>query len=130
MCASRRCTCRRNTTPIRRAGGVGAWLDAFWERARTKKPAKEDAAVINTIAMAATYSPDPGADRGIRLPFDLETCTLDEAVWARWLEQDPVTFIPRRIDAVRSLRRLYIDCGAKDDYNIQLGSRQVSRELT
>ena len=114
---------------IAKAGGVRAWLDAFWERARKTKPAKDDGAVINILAMAATYSPDPAAELRFRLPFDVETCALDEAVWRRWLDQDPVNFIPRHADAVRSLRLLYMDCGANDDYNIQLGSRQLSRRL-
>ena len=114
---------------LRKAGGLRAWLEAFWERARTKKPAREDGPIINIVAMAASYSPDPSAEMGIRLPFDLDTCALDEVVWRRWLERDPVSFIPRRLEAVRSLRLLYLDCGSRDDFNIQWGSRQLDRKL-
>lgn len=114
---------------IAKAGGVRVWLESFWQRARTTKPAGGDHPVIGTIAMAAAYSPDPSCEMGIRLPFDVATCALDEAVWRRWLEQDPVSFIPRHADAVRELRFLYMDCGSKDDFNIQWGSRQLSRKL-
>ena len=34
-----------------------------------------------TICMAATYDPDPDAPLGFHLPFDLQTCEVDEARW-------------------------------------------------
>jgi hypothetical protein len=115
---------------LRKAGGLRKWLEAFWERARTKKVESGDHPIINTVAMAAAYSPDPDREMGIALPFDLETGELDEAVWARWLERDPVRFLPPCADRLRGLRLLYMDCGTKDQFNIQWGSRQISRKLT
>lgn len=115
---------------IGRAGGVRAWLERFWEKARTRKPEDSDHPVINTIAMAAAYSPDPSREMGIALPFDAETCELDEAVWARWVERDPIEFGPRCATALRSLRLLYVDCGTKDQFNLVWGTRTLDRRLT
>ncbi len=114
---------------LREAGGVRAWLDAFWERARTRKVRGDDHPVINQIAMAAYYSPDPARECGIALPFDIRTLELDEAVWRRWLEQDPVNFLPPAADRLRALRLFYFDCGTKDQYNLQWGSRLLSKRL-
>ena len=115
---------------LREAGGLRLWLEAYWERGRTKKTRPEDGPVINTIAMAAAYSPDPTRELGVALPFDIETCELDAAVWRRWEERDPVEFAPRHADALRSLRLLYFDCGTKDQFNIHWGSRLLSKRLT
>lgn len=114
---------------LRKAGGLRAWLESFWEKARTKKVEPGDEAVINIVAMAAAYSPDPAREMGIALPFELETCELDETVWRRWLERDPMEFAPRCADALRSLLLLYLDCGTKDQFNLVWGARALDRRL-
>ena len=44
---------------------------------------------LMTLAMAATYDPDPGAFCGLRLPVDMATCDVIEERWANWLRWDP-----------------------------------------
>lgn len=87
--------------------------------------------VLGTLAMAATYDPDPAAPYGVRLPVDPHTCELDAAAWARWLAFDPLTMIdePACQDNLRSLRGLYIDVGARDQYMIHYGTRALVRRL-
>jgi hypothetical protein len=34
------------------------------------------------------------------------------------------------VEALKSLRALYLDAGLGDEYNLQLGARRLSRELT
>ena len=85
--------------------------------------------MLNVIAMAAAYSPRPGAPLGLELPFDLATARLREDVWARWLSHDPVRFVPRHLDAFRRLRSLFLDCGTRDEFNLRWGARMVVEAL-
>lgn len=87
--------------------------------------------VLMLLAMAATYDPDPAAYWGIRLPVDPHTCELDPAAWARWLAHDPLQIVtePAALANLRRLRYLYIDVGARDQYNIHYGARALIRRL-
>lgn len=112
-----------------KAGGAQAWFDEFLARARATRMKSEDHPVINTVAMAAAYSPAAGKPLGLELPFDLETGRLREDVFARWLEKDPVRFIPARMEAVRALRSFFLDCGTRDEFHLRWGARMVARSL-
>ncbi len=83
-------------------------------------------AAFSTYAMAAAYS--PGAD-GPELPFEIETGRLVDEVWQRWLQWDPVRMVPRHAEALRSMRRIYLDAGRRDEFFLDLGSQAVSSEL-
>ena len=91
----------------------------------------DDFHVLMTLAMAATYDPDPKGYKGIRLPVDLETCELDEERWAAWLAHDPVRMVHREdcLDNLRRLQGLYIDCGFKDQYHLHYGARRFTGTL-
>jgi enterochelin esterase family protein len=108
------------------AGGIEQWWQAF--EAKTKKR-RADIDVLNILAMAACYSPEPGAPLGLALPFDLHTCAIREDVWARWLGWDPVELVERHADALRSLRLLFIDCGMRDEFNLHFGARRLVQRL-
>lgn len=84
---------------------------------------------LMTIAMAATYDPDPQAPLGFHLPFDLETGEVLPERWKRWLRHDPVELVAAGNDALKSLRLLYIDCGSRDQYNLHHGSRILVSKL-
>lgn len=111
---------------VNRAGGLQHWWDAF--RAKVKKNG-EDFDALNMVAMSACYSPSPDGWMGIDLPVDLYTCKLKDAVWARWLEWDPVTLAPKHADNLRKLRYIYMDCGTRDEFNLQFGARILSQIL-
>jgi S-formylglutathione hydrolase FrmB len=111
---------------INAAGGLDAWWQAF--EAKPKKR-HSDTEVLNILAMAACYSPEPGAPLGLALPFDLDTCAIREDVWARWLAWDPVEMVERYADALRSLRLLFIDCGTRDEFNLHFGARRLVQRL-
>ncbi len=87
-------------------------------------------ATLNTLAMAAAYSPNPLARWGFDLPFDLETGARRPEVWAQWLAHDPLNLVAAHREALRSLRLLYLDCGLYDEYNLLYGARQLSQRLT
>ena len=93
------------------------------------KPTEAEGAVINLLAMAATYDPDPGAYLGVRLPVDLHTGELIPERWNNWLAWDPALLIERHADNLRRLKGIYIDCGDHDQFALHFGSRRVHREL-
>ena len=87
-------------------------------------------AVINVLAMAACYSPNPSAPLGFDLPFELETGELIPDVWSRWLAFDPLVAAARHADALKRLDLLHLECGLADEFHLQWAARRLSRELT
>lgn len=87
---------------------------------------------VGTLAYGMAYAPNPEAPDGFDMPIDLTTGALDEAVWARWLEHDPLRKLdkPAYADALRKLKLLYLDCGERDEFHLQVGARLFSRKLT
>jgi len=112
-----------------KAGGVAPWFAEFTQRARSTKMRGDDFPTLNTVAMAAAYSPEPGQPLGLALPFELETGRLREEVWARWLALDPVRFIPADPAPFQTLANVFIDCGTRDEANLRWGTRMVAKAL-
>ena len=105
-------------------------IERWWKNmeAATKRP---DGAgkVINALAMAASYDPDPAAFLGIRLPVTFDTCEIIEDRWANWLRHDPVVAAETLAPGLSKLKALYIDCGEKDQFNLLYGARRLTRLL-
>ena len=97
------------------------------------KPTEAEMAVINLVAMAASYDPAPPGDPdgylGIRLPVDLHTGELIAARWKNWLAWDPALLVDRHAEALRKLKAIYIDCGDHDQFALHFGARRVHRDL-
>ncbi len=112
-------------------GSISAFFTNY-ERS-LKKPSK-DFALLDIVAMAASYSPDAGksSPENMRLPFDPYTCEIVEDVWKEWLTFDPVSMIDQEIhqEALRSLELLYLDCGTADEYNLQFAHRIFSSKAS
>jgi S-formylglutathione hydrolase FrmB len=104
--------------------GYDGSYDAFWAdfRSRPAFAKRDDATLLNTYAMAACYSAG-------ELPFDLATGELKPDVWERWLAWDPVRLAETRVEALRGLRAVYIDCGKRDQYYLDLGAEAFRRQL-
>jgi S-formylglutathione hydrolase FrmB len=105
------------------------WLEEAHRRARETRLRGDDMAVLNVLAMAAHYSPDPGEPLGLALPFELPSGRLRPDVWARWLAEDPVRFVPGALDAYRKLRTVFLDCGTRDEFHLRWGTRMVAEAL-
>lgn len=115
---------------LKKHGGVEEFLKYFFSQPRPEKCSKDDFLALMTIAMATCYSPDPSLKNiWCQLPFEIETCTLKNDVWNRWLECDPCVMMPRHIDAIKQLRWLHLDCGTDDEFSAQFGHRRISRLL-
>ena len=78
------------------------------------------------LCMAASYDPTEGT---IVLPFDLNTCELNESRWAQWLSHDPLQKVALNVDKLKCLNGLFMDCGFRDQYYIHYGMRQLSKKL-
>ncbi len=104
-------------------GDPKKFIKEFWA---TEKQGKDDHAALNTIGMAACYSPS-GAE--IDMPFDLETGEIREDVWERWLEHDPVRLAEKHADNLRSLKLLYLDAGTRDEFSLDIGAKILSSKL-
>jgi S-formylglutathione hydrolase FrmB len=79
---------------------------------------------------ACAYTPDPARPGEALLPFEISTGRLVEEVWQQWLALDPVRMAPLHADALRSMRRIYLDAGRQDEYFLDLGAQAFSDELT
>ncbi len=122
----------RTLLTLEKRGGVKgflSWFDAL--------PGKSGSGieVMSNLCCAAAWSPSAsgpyGYGEGFELPFDLYHGALKLDVWARWLERDPVRMLdnPKFLEAARSLQTIYLDAGVADEYNLQLGTRQVAHKL-
>jgi S-formylglutathione hydrolase FrmB len=111
------------------AGDAAAWHAEAVRRARETRLPGSDHPVLNVLAMSAAYSPDPAAPLGAALPFELPSGRIRPEVWARWLAQDPVRFVPLALDAYRRLATVFLDCGTRDEFNLRWGARQVAEAL-
>ena len=111
---------------VRDAGGVLKWLAAM--RKKTAVRTKE-VLVLNILAMAACYSPNPDSPWGFDLPFDIETGERDEAVMARWRPLDPVVACKKHVANLKSLRGIYLDCGLRDEFALHAGTRILAKRM-
>jgi len=105
---------------LRRHGGVDGFL-AHFQAAAGKRT--DDFTTIMVLALAASYSPEPGRPRGIALPFDIETGEIDQAVWRRWKAWDPVEMAGAHAEALRRMSLVFVDAGTRDEHNLDLGAR-------
>jgi hypothetical protein len=84
---------------------------------------------LDIYGYAAAYSPDPDHPGKALLPFDVRTGRLIDDVWAQWLDHDPVRMARPHAEALRSMRRIYLDAGRSDEYYLDLGAQAFAAEL-
>jgi hypothetical protein len=105
---------------------VRRFLEHVW---RKPKLTMAEGHTIMNLCMAATYDPDRRAPNGFRLPFNLETGEVIPERWSKWRAHDPVNLVNKYRANLKSLRGIYIDCGARDQYHIHYGCRILSKRL-
>lgn len=84
--------------------------------------------ILNAIGMTACYSPSASKTK-LDWPMDFESGTLIPEVWKRWLSYDPVHFLKKRKAQLKKLKGFYLEVGVRDEFNLQLGVRQIHRWL-
>lgn len=105
---------------LERDGGVAAFVEAF--EAKPKR-SSADMHAIMLLGQAAAFSPTAAERFAFDLPFDLETGEFRVDVFARWLAFDPVEMCVAKWAELGRLRMRYVDCGRRDEYGLDLGSR-------
>jgi hypothetical protein len=108
-------------------GSYDVFFEAFRSAARFERRFHDP---LDAYAMAACYSPDEDHPGRALLPFEIDTARLIPEIWERWLAWDPVRIAPHRLEALGSMRRIYLDAGRSDEYNLDLGAQAFSKELT
>jgi enterochelin esterase family protein len=121
----------RTVINLQRNGGIPAFIHWFDEQ-----PVKNATAfsTIEHLMCAAAWSPNDGPygfGRGFDFPLNLVTGAVVDATWRRWLLRDPVRMLdePRHLEALRSLRALFVDAGTQDEHLLQLAARQITARL-
>jgi hypothetical protein len=106
-------------------------LENFWEDFRTRQTLdwSKHAEVLNTYAMAACYSPDPDDPHKVLLPFDIRTGSCSSHSAQTSSSRRPVRMAAKHAQALRGLRRIYLDAGRSDEYFLDLGAQAFSMEL-
>jgi enterochelin esterase-like enzyme len=105
---------------------IAKWIDAFYAAPKTKDGDLHD---LMTLAMCATYDPDPDAPLGLRLPVTFDTCEVIPERWANFRKWDPCVMAQARGPGMKQMKTLYIDCGEIDQYNLVYGARRLHRLL-
>lgn len=107
----------------------GSSFEAFFADMATRSALsrRSDAEVLSVWAIGACFSPEE--DGTVKVPFDLRTGRIDEAVWARWLAWDPVRMVPLHAPALRSQRAIWVDAGRSDEYHLDVGAAAFVAEL-
>ncbi len=111
---------------IGKYGGLERFLQSYLD---IHPKGREWNAILNVVGMASCYAPNPGSPHGFDLPFDEHSGEWNNEVWARWKEWDPIDLVAKYRDALRSLRTLYLDCGTRDEFNLEFGARTFSARL-
>ena len=113
---------------FRTAGSPKKWLDYYWKKANRHE--EKDNAPLNVLAMAAHYSPNPrSSELGLQLPFNMKTGEILQNVWRRWLTWDPIRMAENYQTNLKKLKLIYLDCGSRDEFNLQLGARILHSKL-
>ncbi len=117
---------------LEKRGGVRGFLSWFDEL--PSKPASI-IEVMSILCCSAAWSPNAsgpyGYGEGFELPFNALTGALRDDVWPRWLAWDPVRMLEKKehVEAMQKMRAVFLDAGLADEYNLQLGMRQVASKL-
>ena len=84
---------------------------------------------MEMLAYTAAYSPGGARAFDLDLPFDRETGALRDEVFARWLAFDPAERVAGCQAELSRLRLRYLDCGRRDEYNLDIGARVIARRI-
>ncbi len=115
---------------LRSLASAGNSIETWWRRMEDSlKRGDGSFLTMNTLAMAASYDPDPAEFLGMRLPVTLDTCELIEERWANWMKHDPVVVAHTMAENLRNMKALYIDCGERDQFNLLYGARRLARMI-
>lgn len=81
--------------------------------------------------LAAAYSPNrENPPFYVDLPMVYPTGELIPEVWERWLAFDPIRAVYSFADNLRRYKGIYLDVGFRDEHDLHLGHRILSKRMT
>lgn len=109
----------------------GFELARFVEAFESKfKRSTNEYTTMEMLAYAAAYSPHSATPFDLDLPFERAGGGLRDDVFARWLAFDPAERIADHRAELARLRLRYLDCGRRDEYNLDIGARVVAERIS
>ena len=92
-------------------------------------PVPKDGDLIYALALSAAYAP-----RGHFHPGEFDWLydahgRFRDAVWQRWLDNDPLSVVQRDIHAFGVGQIIYLDGAARDEYSANIGARKIYQAL-
>ena len=118
-------------TTIRRAGGVGPFVEKFLGNPNPRLLLGPAAPItMLNLSMCSCYTPNPNVPH-IKgdLWFDLETGALVDDIFKRLLTWDPLNMMDHHLSELRGLRWIHLEAGDDDEYGLHLGQRQIAAKL-
>ena len=110
----------------KQGGSIEKWIDAFWSAPKQKDSDWHD---LMTMAMCATYDPDPSTPYGVRLPVTMDACEIIPERWRNFVAHDPLTLVEIHSAGLKKLKAFYFDCGDIDQFNLVYGARRLHKRL-
>lgn len=111
-----------------RYGGVTGFVTHFMAQGPPRSQAEFHA--VEIAALAAAYAPlESGAWPRGELPFDPYSAMINDAIWARWLAQDPLVRAEKGPNGLADARLVFLDAGKSDEYGLQFGARMLAQRL-
>lgn len=108
-------------------------FEQFIEAIPTARPKRGDFWILlHTVMQCMIYGANPSAPLGFDSPIDMETGVLLPDMWERWLTFDPVRMIeaPQHQTALRTMRQIFLEVGAFDEYYLRTGARLFHKKLS
>ncbi|MCP4923462.1 MAG: enterochelin esterase [bacterium] len=98
---------------------------------QTNKLSYDQSHTLMLIANGAFYDPCVENPKKLRLPFDLHTGEILEDRWQNWQAFDLLHQLDQKTSqqSLNGLKSLFIDCGSKDQYDLQFGARRLEKKL-
>ncbi len=107
-------------------GSVQKFQEAAWSKPKVPGHWLE---AMMVLGLSGFYSPNQESECGFDIPVDLYSGAVKEDVWKRWLEHDPVKRLQTKIANLKSVPKIYVECGTRDQYSLLYGARQLHAQL-
>jgi enterochelin esterase family protein len=94
-----------------------------------KAPVPDNGDLTYALGLSAAYAP-----RGVNHPGEFEWLydahrNFRQAVWQRWLANDPLTIVRNNQNAFAAGQAIYLDGAAQDEFSANIGARKIYEVL-
>jgi enterochelin esterase family protein len=115
---------------VNKAGGVKEFIDKFFDSPNPGSHGRDKFMSLLTLSLAPCYAPNVAKPPLYGdLFYDLKTGEIDQEVFQKYLNWDPVHVIDRHLEMAQDLKFVHLECGTEDEYAPQYGHRQLANKL-